>query len=556
MKLVMILALILAFSGVGHSATWKVPKDYTCIQEAMNAAVNGDTVLVEPGTYNENLDFMGKAIYVKSVLGPEVTRVDGNKAGSVVSFKLSEGSDSVLEGFTLSNGSGLKIGNKFHGGGIYCNSASPTLRGNIITENVASQGGGIYCLENTIGLITGNRIIDNWAHEGAGIYCRECPAALVITENIITENQSNTYGGGIYLDIYSSPQVLGNTISDNTANDGGGIMCRDHSSPVIDHNLITGNEIMWHGAGISCWYYSAPIITHNVVMNNSTNQSGGGIYSNSSKMTIRNNLIACNSAGNEGGGAYFNSADPIITNNTLYGNTAGKGGGLYYKGSCTSVIMNTILWGNLAPYGSQIWIGETNGFNTVLVAFSNVEAGEGQVHVEPGSTLHWEQTNIDEDPLFVEAKELDLHLSHPSPCRNAGTNAPYGGLPDLDFEGDPRMAEGVADMGADEFHPHLYITGDPTPGGGVAIKLVGYPQSSPVGLWLGFDILDPPLPCPWGWWYLEFPALGPIVFAPIPPEGVAVLSGILPTTPADPYVIAMQALIEDQMTNPWLMSVE
>ncbi len=87
-----------------QAATLNVPATYPTIQEAINAAITGDTVLVDAGTYTENISFSGKAITVQSVYGDASTIIDGNKKGSVVTFSFSEGSSSVLDGFTITNG--------------------------------------------------------------------------------------------------------------------------------------------------------------------------------------------------------------------------------------------------------------------------------------------------------------------------------------------------------------------------------------------------------------------------------------------------------------------
>ncbi len=81
MRYAIIILIVLAVPALAHSATLKVPSQYPSIQAAIDVAVNGDTVLVAPGTYVENIDFMGKSITVKSEQGPDVTTIDGNQAG-------------------------------------------------------------------------------------------------------------------------------------------------------------------------------------------------------------------------------------------------------------------------------------------------------------------------------------------------------------------------------------------------------------------------------------------------------------------------------------------
>ena len=83
-----------------------VPGDRPTIQAGINAASSGDIVLVAPGTYIENINFMGKAITVKSSNGPKYTIIDGNGAAPVAAFVSNEGTKSILNGFTLQNGVG------------------------------------------------------------------------------------------------------------------------------------------------------------------------------------------------------------------------------------------------------------------------------------------------------------------------------------------------------------------------------------------------------------------------------------------------------------------
>src|SRR3954454_18311242 len=88
--------------GLGN--TIRVPSDQATIQGAISAAANGDTVLIAPGTYTENLNFSGKAITVTSEQGPQFTIVDGGALAPVVSITNGEGRQSVLSGLTLQHG--------------------------------------------------------------------------------------------------------------------------------------------------------------------------------------------------------------------------------------------------------------------------------------------------------------------------------------------------------------------------------------------------------------------------------------------------------------------
>ena len=132
-------ALVVGVFGVSAAAadTIRVPLDQSTIQDAINFAVNGDNVLVAPGTYSENINFFGKAITVESEQGSGVTVIDGGGASSVVVFSSAESRDAILRGFTITNG------NASEGGGMGIFGASPTIEENLVTGNVASSRAGI-----------------------------------------------------------------------------------------------------------------------------------------------------------------------------------------------------------------------------------------------------------------------------------------------------------------------------------------------------------------------------------------------------------------------------
>src|SRR5262249_17177218 len=138
------------------AATIRVPTDQPTIQAAINAASNGDVVQVARGTYIESINFMGKAIRVVSEQGPEVTIIDGNQAGPVVTFATHETLGSMLNGFTLQHGM-----TTFEGGGILVQFASPQIVGNIITDNTAAGGGGGVASYFGSPVIQGNVIKNN-----------------------------------------------------------------------------------------------------------------------------------------------------------------------------------------------------------------------------------------------------------------------------------------------------------------------------------------------------------------------------------------------------------
>jgi hypothetical protein len=291
----------------------KVPQTYSVIQNAIDAAQNSDTVLVAPGTYNERVNFRGKAIPVASyyiLLGENqyknYTCIDAHAipapdSASVVTFSSGEDSNSVLEGFTLKNGKGtippFKSEDRF-GGGIYCEGSSPIIKDNIIKGNQAYDG------ENS---------------SGGGIYCSGGNPGPTIIFNLIQDNKS-IYGGGICCD-YSSPKILNNLIigNDATSNakdtsiedgNGGGIECDNRSRPIIVNNTLDGNYAYRYGGGIDITGHSHAEIYNNIVSN--TDQ-GDGIYVYSSTDTA---LISYNDLWNN----FEDDIDGII--NSAIGDTA------------------------------------------------------------------------------------------------------------------------------------------------------------------------------------------------------------------------------------------
>lgn len=176
-----------------------VPTVYPTIQAAIDAAKDGDVIVVLPGTYHENSNFLGKAITVQSTDPSDPSVVDATVLQppdidrSIVSFVNNETATSVLSGLTI------KGGHKYDahvGGGIYVREASPTIRNNHIRNHSAFfAGGGIYLVESRA------RIIDN----------------------VFTSNKSQS-GGAIAVDGYARvPTITGNAFSENTAGKGGAI---------------------------------------------------------------------------------------------------------------------------------------------------------------------------------------------------------------------------------------------------------------------------------------------------------------------------------------------
>ena len=403
----MTFALLISASPT-FAATINVPADQPTVQAAINAAVTGDTVLVAPGTYKENINFMGKAITVTSSGGAKVTIIDGGLAASVVTFSSGETSASVLSGFTVTNGKA-----SFGGGGIEISSASPTILKNVIKKNQACDGDGI---EVSFGspIIRGNQIVGNIQSGCSG----------------------GTGGGGIEIGGAASAQVIGNLIANNNAGDGiggGGISLFAAGTPTITNNIFMGNTNVTTGGAISMYNLSDAVVVQNLFIKNSSPQGGGVYY-----------LVPSGANG------------PTLVNNTFFDNTAttGMGSAIYANDfDVPSHLYNNIV--DEVSGQTAVYCGNLNSTTIPLFFNNDVVASGGTNYGGICSDQTGSNGNISADPLFVKAP-MNLQLQSGSPAIDAGTNSAPD-LPKKDLAGKPRIVDGngdgskIVDIGAYEF---------------------------------------------------------------------------------------------------------
>ncbi|MHC5115151.1 MAG: right-handed parallel beta-helix repeat-containing protein [Planctomycetota bacterium] len=212
----------LAEAAIGN--TINVPADQPTIQAAIVAAVGGDEIVVAPGTYPEKIDLQGKAITVRSSGGPAVTTIDASGlSDSVVLCVNTEGPDTVLDGFTLTGGTGSFLGGFkiSEGGGMYINGASPVVRNCWFTDNTAGWGGGIECT-NSSATVTNCMFIGNSVSDWGGAACMYIAGGSQFTNCVFTGNTA-LRGGAIAQGAQNPVGTLVNcTISGNTATETAG----------------------------------------------------------------------------------------------------------------------------------------------------------------------------------------------------------------------------------------------------------------------------------------------------------------------------------------------
>jgi hypothetical protein len=296
---------------------------YPNIQSAIDSAQAGDTVLVQSGTYLENINFNSKNVHVGSLYlttaDPSYileTVIDGSGTGRVVTFENAEDSSAQLIGFTIRNGMTFSGG----GGGIYCsNGSSPVLKNLHIRENSAANGGGIFCFE----------------------------ASPMIENCLIANNTTFSVGGGIYASKNSFLKIYESDILTNFANDEGGGIYMTDSSRIDLHNVALQGNISFSGAGIYLRRGSEVFLIDASVGNNYAEDFGGGIYSRSSDVSLISSIIESNEGIFGGGGLYLEQASHIRLVNTriLKNRTSFDGGGIFADNS-TIVLRSSTLYEN------------------------------------------------------------------------------------------------------------------------------------------------------------------------------------------------------------------
>ena len=183
--------LKLMFVSLALNTTIFVPDDYLSIQEAIDASVDSDTILVSEGVYYENINFFGKSIVLIGE-NTENTIINGSQNSSVVIFESGEDSTAVLSGFTIQNGY-----NNF-GAGIATNTSDPTLSNLIIQNNEATSSGGGMTFYYSNSILTNTIFRGNHAQYGGGV--NTFMGNPTIYNVLIINNTSSNGGAGMRLD--------------------------------------------------------------------------------------------------------------------------------------------------------------------------------------------------------------------------------------------------------------------------------------------------------------------------------------------------------------------
>ena len=430
----------------------------TITQDAVDAASDGDMVLVAPGTYSDGgrtapgqtlmtRVVVERAITLQGTEGREVTIIEGQgpQGGGAVRCVSLGSVGATLDGFTLREGH--------------------TLPG--YTSNLNAQGGGIQIIANDC-MVQNCVIEDCEASGGGGIYVAlDIPNPTLIRNCAIRGNEAGE-GGGVYL--YSSATISDCLIEHNTAGSYGGGVRALSGTPTFTDSIIRNNTGGTEGGGL--WLDDNGIFVRCEISGNAAGGNGGGLFNEADgdeRLLMENCLIIGNVTAASGGGVY--SDDASLVNCTISGNQAAlEGGGLYLESESGEPvdIHNSVIWNNEAAGSATTLSASLVNPNGIVVTVSHsLVANSG------GSGPNWAIDamdgggNIDADPLFVEPMDPlaapssngDFRRRLGSPAIDMGDNsfvADPGNA--VDLVGRDRILDGVVEMGAYEQFSYLVTT--------------------------------------------------------------------------------------------------
>ncbi|MEE9441370.1 MAG: T9SS type A sorting domain-containing protein [candidate division Zixibacteria bacterium] len=424
---------VLILSGVAQSDIILVPAQRTTIQIGINAASEGDTVLVAPGIYsgpgNSRLDFLGKRILVTSEGGSELTTILTTGESRSVTFDSGEDSLSILDGFTVSGGYEINFDwSQPFRGGILCIDTSPLIRNCIIRDCYAEEGGGLF-LSGGAPRIENCLIENNKASHRGGAIMALCER-LTIVNSTITKNRVKTTeqgrlasGGGI--------KNLGNLFLKN-CNISGNRVTHDSGLPSMDdfalaqgggiYSLLGRVEIdsciiarnsAGTGAGLVCGLADATISFTKIFNNTSSVYAGIAFISGfQNPLDVRNSTFACNYSARDlcDGIAILSSpsfvkAEKTTEKNFELGNYSAGG----------------IVKNNLFAFNSSTPVYNDDAAYTLDISFNNIwHTVSGPDYGGVFTDLTGIDGNISYDPMFCSVSDSGLDIDAYSPCADGG----------------------------------------------------------------------------------------------------------------------------------------
>ncbi|MCP4546303.1 MAG: hypothetical protein GY835_07545 [bacterium] len=417
-----------------HGATLHVPSEYPGIQNGLDAAAAGDTVLVASGTYFEHL-IMKSDVTLRGETGnPSGVIVDGGGTDRVLVAN-DCGASTRIEGLTLQNGYAwihdypMQEG----GAGIKCIKGELRIAHVAINDNLLESyeyyygyGGGVYCESAAIHL-TDVEFAGNRAVRGGGLYCKSCQ--VIISDSAFNSNLGISptsgfgAGGGIFsLNSYlwiQDGEFRGNTAgsSDGPAS-GGAIRCWGGALE-LSGTMVAGNDLhgcftgVTEGGGVACRYTDAAIYdTHfrgNTMEGMLTESWGAGLSSRDGTLTLDHCCFFDNKTAMLGGAIYLATTGAQLTNITCSENVAIKGGGICIQqpGQLEYCLVS------FAKKGGGVWSGPDLAQFQHCDVYGNTGGDFLGGMLDPTGV----DGNISVDPQFCgEPGSGNLYLQSDSPC--------------------------------------------------------------------------------------------------------------------------------------------
>lgn len=408
-----------------------VPGEYATIAEAMEAAVDGDTIELSQGNYYESVDFAGKSVTLTGTDPDDpvvvaATVINGDGLPCAVSFISGETRDTILQGVTVTNALG--------GSGICVNNDSgPVIRKNLITGNSSNaNGGGILIDGNSSPLVKANSITENKAAYGAGITVTGGSSPVIEENEFINNSVTWGRGAGIYAIRESTAEINDNIFKDHTGGDGvihiGGANESDRAVGLINGNTLINNSTHFGVGAIKVTVHSTATIQGNVITNNTGagDNAAGAIYVGfDSEADIVENTISENKGSRVGAIVVYRYSAASIRNNTITNNEAGTeddtrygvGGGIkvtYHADADISgnTITNNKAW-NLNHGGGGIAVSSWGQETDVIISDNVIKDNHayrwgGGIYVSTGSGT---SIKIDSNEISGNSAEGNGHNS-------------------------------------------------------------------------------------------------------------------------------------------------
>ena len=423
-------------SGTYAQSTFYVPQNYPTIQNAINNAANGDSIIVSPGTYNENIQILDKSIfllsnYENSLDSNEInlTKIIGQQDGIFNRVLDIQGSSQTeISGFYISGG----ISNTSHAQGIYISNSSVFVSSVNVTHNKqpnsSSDGAGIHCNECDLE-IQNSYVTNNHAGDyGGGIFA-ETSSSINIDNCIISNNSSELSGGGVYIDTNSEISINNSNISNNVAEaNGGGFYFHNCSGYINNCQMVSNysNIDGGHGGGISGWDGSNITLENSLVRGNTSN-TGGGIYVFNSNLSLSYSEVSLNHAYNDGGGitlsASGSSSNNVhnVSNCTFYDNTVETSNNINSNGIKVAGgnqhnidIVNSIIWENISAINNDYVNVSYSNCQQTINGVGNISQIASFVSVDPLSPNY----NLNCDSPCIDAGNPDIMYNDENGTRN------------------------------------------------------------------------------------------------------------------------------------------